>query len=324
MIPSACLNRQPLMVWNTSRTVKQTIIKGGEPHQVHTAGSGPYIPGVVSCLLRHGIDAMKRMTRDQLAAALEMLYERRNRRAYVNPDPLHCVYRFTGPEDQEIAGLIAAGLAYGRVTQIMRSLDAVFERMEPSPRRWLEAQSECNIESAFEGFQHRWTTGSELAALLVSVRGLTNRYGTLERAYLTHQRKTDETTIPALIGFCNELRGSGKNSLLPDPAKNAACKRLHLYLRWMVRCDAVDPGCWSSVDPARLVVPLDTHMHRIARQLGLTRRKQANLATALEITRAFRRIRPEDPIRYDFVLTRFGIRPERSLPQLAAELRQPA
>ena len=118
--------------------------------------------------------------------------------------------------------------------------------------------------------------------------------------------------LPALARFVGELRsyaGSVLPSLLPSPADGSACKRLNLFLRWMVRKDAVDPGPWTSVPGAKLVVPLDTHMFRIARGLGLTPRRQADLKIALEITAGFRAIRPDDPVRYDFSLTRLALNP---------------
>lgn len=264
---------------------------------------------------------MPPVSRPRLAAALELLYARRNQRAYVDPDPLQCVYRYSESVDREIAGLVAAGLAYGRVAQIMRSINAVFDTLGPSPRAWIEGTEPDDIRHSFAGFRHRWTTGPELAELLIGVQRLLLEHGTLETAFARNQATEDESSIPALIGFCNELRGQTPNSLLPDPAKNAACKRLHLYLRWMVRQDEVDPGCWRSVSPRQLVVPVDTHMHQIARHLGLTRRKPADARTALEITRAFRHMCPTDPVKYDFVLTRFGIRSELSLAQLDVELR---
>ena len=117
--------------------------------------------------------------------------------------------------------------------------------------------------------------------------------------------------IPALAEFVEELSSvfAGKpRSLLPSPRAGSACKRHNLFLRWMVRSDAVDPGGWMDIPSAKLIVPVDVHMHRISLQIGLTKRKQANLRTALEITAAFRSIAPEDPVRYDFALTRLGIR----------------
>lgn len=266
------------------------------------------------------MEPVQYIPRQQLALGLEALYRCRNRREYVNPDPLQCVYRYRQPCDREIAGLIAAGLAYGRVAQIMRNVDAVFDEFGPSPRLWVERHNPASMRRTFAGFQHRWTTGEELAAVLVGIRRLVDKYGSLESAFRCCQSPSDADTTPALTGFCDALLAGTRNSLLADPAKNGACKRLHLYLRWMVRADEVDLGCWPTIDPKLLIVPLDTHMHRIARRLRLTARRQANLPTALEVTRAFRRLNPEDPTKYDFVLTRFGIRADLSLQHLDAEL----
>jgi len=119
--------------------------------------------------------------------------------------------------------------------------------------------------------------------------------------------------VPALHLFAEELRDAAGNlegHLLPRPARGSACKRLNLFLRWMVRRDEIDPGGWDAVSPARLIVPLDTHMHRICGSLGLTKRSQADLQAALEITEAFRAFAPDDPVRYDFAISHLGIRGE--------------
>jgi uncharacterized protein (TIGR02757 family) len=123
----------------------------------------------------------------------------------------------------------------------------------------------------------------------------------------------DDTVWPTLSRFIALFRKnmpSVRNSLLPSPDKGSACKRLNLFLRWMVRKDDVDPGGWDHVPAAKLIIPLDTHMHRIGLMLHLTERKQADIKTAIEITHAFRSIAPDDPVRYDFALTRLGIRGE--------------
>ena len=114
------------------------------------------------------------------------------------------------------------------------------------------------------------------------------------------------------------------SSLLPDPDRGSACKRLHLFLKWMVRVDAVDPGGWTVLPPSALVVPVDTHMHRIGLALGLTERGQADIRTALEMTEAFSLVRPDDPVRYDFALTRFGIRPDLDMEALLSFCRLPS
>jgi len=241
--------------------------------------------------------------------ALEELYCRFNRRCSVHPDPLEFLYHYEEPEDMEVAGLAASSLAYGRVRQILRSVGEVLSRME-SPRRFVAETSAGEMRRVFKGFKHRFATGEEVAALLFGAGRLIERHGSLENAFAARMSEQDVTTVPALCAFAEELReASGLDShLLPCPSAGSACKRLHLYLRWMVRSDAVDPGCWRKIPAERLVVPLDTHMHRICRGLGFTERRQADITTALEITQGFRRFAPQDPVRYDFALTRLGIR----------------
>ena len=244
-------------------------------------------------------------------AALEALYRRYNRREFVHPDPLEFLYRYDSALDREVAGLVASALAYGRVRQILGSVTTVLERMGPSPSAFVLANTGRRFRSIFSGFRHRFTTGDDLSGLLAGSRAVLKRHGSLQACFMCGIRHEDPTILRALTLFVGELkRGStdGCGTLLPSPADGSACKRLNLFLRWMVRNDAVDPGEWPSALRRKLVVPLDTHMHGIGLALGLTRRKQADMRTAVEITESFKIIAPEDPIRYDFALTRPGIR----------------
>lgn len=243
-------------------------------------------------------------------APLERLYAWYNRRAFAHPDPVELLYGYPDVRDREIAALVASSLAYGRVAQIVRSVAMVLDKMR-SPAAFLAAASVGTLRRSFAGFRHRFTSGDDLANMLLGTKRVIARYGCLHSCFASLLEEGDEDVTPALGRFVEELRaaggGNGKH-LLPSPGKGSACKRLNLFLRWMVRKDEIDPGGWSGVPKSKLIVPLDTHMHRISVALRLTRRKQANLATALEVTAAFRSIAPEDPVRYDFALTRLGIR----------------
>ena len=249
---------------------------------------------------------------------LEELYEVYNRRRFVHPDPLEFLYEYDQPRDsaavrdREIVALIASSLAYGRVAQILRSVRDVLDRIG-SPSAFVRERTTKAIRAALRGFRHRWTTGEDVAALLVGVKSVVEEYGSLEACFVAGLGDDDETIMPALTKFVGALTtasGASRLDLLADPARGSACKRLHLFLRWMVRRDEVDPGGWDRVPQSKLVVPLDTHMHAIARGLGLTTRGQADARTALEVTAAFRRLNPRDPVKYDFALTRVGIRTE--------------
>ena len=242
---------------------------------------------------------------------LETLFCRYQNRQWVHPDPLEFLYHYDKEQDREIVGLIASSLAYGRVAQILKSVTAVLERMGTSPRDFLLSSTDTMLKDIFAGFKHRFTVAEDMIDLLRGIRDVCRRFGSLHNCFLKGYGNQQDTVYEPLCFLVNELLKSGNNTantLLPRPEKGSACKRLHLFLRWMVRNDAVDPGGWHGVSPGKLIVPLDTHMHRIGFRLGMTERKQGNLKTAMEITHAFRRISPEDPVKYDFVLTRLGIR----------------
>ena len=239
---------------------------------------------------------------------LETLYSTYNRRCYVHPDPLEFLYDFQDPLDAELVGFIASSLAYGNVKQILKSVSQALTRLGPCPSLFLLNSPFRRISEVFSGFKHRFTTGEDLARVLWGVRLVIEKHGSLQKCFLSRLRREDQTVTPALSAFVEGLLPDGCDFLIPNPGRGSACKRLNLFLRWMVRHDEVDPGGWDEVPSSKLLVPLDTHMHRIAIKLGLTKRKQADLRTAIEITEAFRKISPEDPVRYDFVLTRFGIR----------------
>ncbi|MEW6535351.1 MAG: TIGR02757 family protein [Candidatus Auribacterota bacterium] len=247
-------------------------------------------------------------------AVLDNLYTELNRREYVHPDPLEVLYEYPDVRDMEIAGLIASCLAYGRVTQILISVRKVLGMLGSSPYSFLLETDTRTIAHMARGFKHRFTTDGELFSFLSGIKNILHQYGSLEHCFLSYYTESDDTILPALTGFVRSIRGDGGryNSLLPDPSLNSACKRLMLYLRWMARHDAVDPGGWH-IPTGKLIIPLDVHMHRISTLLGLTARKQADMRTALEITGAFKSVNTNDPVKYDFALTRLGIRQDTDL-----------
>ena len=253
--------------------------------------------------------------------AFEDLYREFNRREFVSPDPLQFLYDYQDPFDREIVGLIASSLAYGRVAQILKSVSRVLERM-PGPYGFIMNTGRKGLRDALAGFKHRFTTGDDVAEMLYGIKTAIERHGTLQECFMSGFKSNDTTILPALERFVQELTRpvrSGGSYLLPCPSKGSACKRMNLFLRWMVRNDEVDPGGWRKVPRSALVIPLDTHMDNICRKLGITSRKQANMKTALEITEFFRGICPEDPVKYDFALTRLGILSHTDLPGFIAK-----
>lgn len=229
---------------------------------------------------------------------------------------------YADPADREIAGLTAACLALGSAPLIVRAARQALAPLGPHPARALESLPDDELSAIYSGFRYRFFGGEDLAALLSAIRNARRAYGSLEALFRAGDDPAEPTILRGADRFAAALedlagdrwtRPSGKSAwrdnLLPRPSRGSACKRLFLYLRWMVRKDAVDPGGWIGVSPARLIVPLDTHMGAACRRLGLLARKADDLRAALEVTEAFRRFRPDDPVRYDFALTRPGIHP---------------
>jgi len=247
---------------------------------------------------------------------LEQLYAHYNSRKWVHPDPLEFLYDYGDLKDREVAGLIASSLAYGRVAQILKSVSGVLGKMGPSPYDFLMSATPSSLRCTYSDFKHRFTTGEELAMMLIGAKSVIERFGSLYNCFLSGFNDDDDTILTGLSFLVNAIRtnlNSRNNSLLPLPEKGSSCKRWNLFLRWMVRRDHVDPGGWDRVNPAKLIIPVDTHMYRICLLLKLTGRKNADMRTAKEITFAFRKIVPEDPVRYDFALTRLGIRTDADL-----------
>ncbi|HOA04921.1 MAG TPA: TIGR02757 family protein [Candidatus Fermentibacter daniensis] len=254
-----------------------------------------------------------------LAKSLDGLYERFNRREFVEPDPLQFLYSYPDPADREIAALAASSLAYGRVEQIIRSVSRLLTALGPEPAAFLR---ECRSHREAAGaclFRHRFTPGEEMAAILFAAASVQRSGGGSLQETFRGARSSREAGI-LLIEAIHREAGLERSSMLPHPSLGSACKRLHLMFRWMVRSDGVDPGGWDALRPADLLVPLDVHMHRAGLLLGMTTRRQADARTVDEITEGFRRIRPDDPVRYDFALTRFGIRRELTREDLLREL----
>ncbi|MFH0997761.1 MAG: TIGR02757 family protein [Pseudomonadota bacterium] len=241
---------------------------------------------------------------------LDALYDQYNRRERVYPDPLVFLYSYADIRDREIVGLLASSLAYGRVAQIYKSLCCVLEKMGHSPLSFLNRSTRRSLTAAYSGFSHRFATSGDLVNLMLAIKDILNRYGSIHGCFVSGLTIEDETVLPALTRFVAALTAGnalGLGHLIPLPERGSACKRLNLFLRWMVRRDDVDPGGWDQVPASKLIIPLDVHMHRVGVYLRFTRRKQADMRTALEITRAFSRMIPEDPLRYDFTLCRMGM-----------------
>jgi uncharacterized protein (TIGR02757 family) len=250
-----------------------------------------------------------------LGAALDRLYD-----AFNAPDaaldPIQIVRRYPRVDDREIVAFVAAGLAFGRVASVMNSVEALCQVLGTRPARYVREFEPARDGAPLQRLVHRWTRGRDFVALVCVLRDLLETHGSLEAAMAGGLDPASPTVGAALERFgslartCDVRAAYGRHVparagvwyFFARPSAGSACKRLNLFLRWMVRQDRVDPGGWTRLRPADLIVPLDTHTIRAGRCLGLTRRATPGWAMAREITDALRRCDPDDPVRYDFAL----------------------
>ena len=257
-----------------------------------------------------------------LKKTLDQLYANRSQQHLAN-DPLSFCHRYTDPADQEIAALIAAVFAYGSVKVIRGSLTRIFTIMGDSPAGFIDGFDPKKQGQLCNGFKHRFNTADDLSALFWAIRLIRQQWGSIEKCFCQFHASDAITVEPALNGFCTAVmgldyrpvfgrsglpQGSSFRFLFPAPVGGSACKRLCMFLRWVVRpTDGIDLGLWQQVRPAQLVIPVDRHIERISRMLGLTNRRTPDWRMACEITAALRQFDPTDPVKYDFSICHLGI-----------------
>ena len=248
---------------------------------------------------------------------IEEIYAEYHHPKYLGLDPLVCVRRFADRGNREALGLLAASIAYGRVEIIVRNIDALIDMMGGAPADFIVNTAYRDKLKILGNFKHRFNDGLDIAALLESIKTITLEYGSLEKCFCGCMAESGGGFKGALASFTDIIRENGGRHtgkrasfeyLIPSPAKGSACKRMVLYLRWMARVDdGIDLGVWKGVPPSRLIVPVDTHVARVARGYGLTKRNSADWKMAEEITAALRKFDPEDPVKYDFALCHAGM-----------------
>ncbi len=254
-----------------------------------------------------------------LPERLDLLYHDYNRIDAVS-DPVHRVRPFTEPADREIAGFCAGALAFGRVASVLNSIDALFAVMGPRPAEFVRRFDPSAPSPVMRAIVHRWIRGDDLVALLWILRQMLEQSGSIEGFFLEGYDSAHEDIGPALDSFSRRAlaldvrraygrmpRRPGVCYFFPRPSAGSACKRLNLFLRWMIRTDEVDLGVWTRVPPSKLIVPLDTHVIRLGRCLWLTRYVSPGWKMAADVTASLRRLDPDDPVRFDFSLCHVGM-----------------
>ena len=236
-------------------------------------------------------------------------------------DPVHVVRRFPRADDREVVGFCAAGLAFGRVASVIQSVEALLHAMGPHPAAFVRGFNPVRDSGRIEPLVHRWIRGRDLVALLLVLQRMLRDAGTIEAFFTEGDDPAAPDISAGLDAFCRRALATdlsraygarmpsrpGVCNFFPRPSSGSACKRLNLFLRWMVRRDAIDLGVWTTVSPSRLVVPLDTHVIRVGRCLRLTRYISPGWRMAAEITASLRALDPNDPVRYDFSLCHLGM-----------------
>ena len=239
-------------------------------------------------------------------------------------DPVHIVRRYSRDDDREIVGFVAAALAFGRVTSVIQSIERVLAIVGPRPAAYVRRFEPRRHGQAFADVVHRWTRGADLAALMWLMRQMIDGSGSIEGFFAERYDPSAGDVGEALDSFSTRALGLdveaaygrqrsraraplGVCYFFPRPSAGSGCKRLNLFLRWMVRHDALDLGVWSRIPPAKLIVPLDTHVIRVGRCLRLTKYVSPGWPMARQITASLRALDPDDPVKYDFALCHLGM-----------------
>ncbi len=253
------------------------------------------------------------MDRTQLVDFLETYTLKYNRFEFIENDPIRIPHRFTLKEDIEIAGFLAASIAWGQRPVIIRNANRLIEMMDFSPSDFVRNCSDADLK-VFNSFKHRTFQAVDMQFFIKSLQNIYQNFGGMEKVFeqgFKTDAKTALTEFNSLFNSIAHLKRSEKH--LSNPAKNSAAKRLNMFLRWMIRSDdkGVDFGLWKNIKPSKLMLPLDVHSGRIGRGLGLLTRTQNDWKAVEEITESLRSFDATDPVKYDFALFGFGVNEDK-------------
>lgn len=256
---------------------------------------------------------------ENLKAFLDIKFDLHNDTSFINDDPITIPHRFTKQQDIEIAGFFAAILAWGTRKGIINSCNKLLNGMDNAPYDFiLNANlNEQKTFHLFKGFVHRTFNQMDLWHLLNFLQHHYSQTASLETAFSKWMQAGDENIEMALTGFHNYVFGYSEEAKeehhcrkhIATPAKKSACKRLNMFLRWMVRKDnkGVDFGIWNNINPSQLICPLDVHVARVARRLNILHRTQDDWQSALELTAYLKSLDETDPVKYDYALFGLGV-----------------
>ncbi|MCO6473697.1 MAG: TIGR02757 family protein [Melioribacteraceae bacterium] len=238
-------------------------------------------------------------------------------RTKISPDPLEFPHRFTTEADIEISAFLSSNFAYGSIRQIINSLEIAHNHMGKSPYDFIINSNERDFHNLSTKLNHRFYNPNDVKALMLALQRVYKEDRSLRRLFFLYYFETDTNIKYGLSRFSQNLLETalhfsepshGLKFMFPDPVKGSSCKRMNLFLRWMVRKDDLDFGFWKEIDTSKLIIPVDTHVAQICKQLKLTKRKIADWKMAEEITENLKLFDSKDPVKYDFAICHIGIR----------------
>ncbi|MHB8580901.1 MAG: TIGR02757 family protein [Ignavibacteriaceae bacterium] len=242
-------------------------------------------------------------------------------RSQISPDPLQFLHLFKDEKDIELIGFIASVFAYGNVSQIINSLNKILIISSHHPFEFVMNLDQKKSELVFQNFKHRFYTSTDIHSFFLLLRNVYLDYGSLKSLFNSNHESIEINIKDSINKFSehfitlaqrltpNQNLTPGLKFMFPLPDNGSACKRINLFLRWMVRRDELDLGIWSDiVNPNKLIIPVDTHVARVCKSLRLTKRKNVSWLMAEEITGNLRRFDPADPVKYDFAICHIGMR----------------
>ncbi len=241
-------------------------------------------------------------------------------RSKISPDPLQFLHLYSNTKDIEVMGFIAAVFAYGNVKQIINTLNKFVEISKNHPYRFITSFSDRKNDKGLQDLYHRFYSYKDVITLFLVMEKIYGEYGSLKNLFLKYYSDKDDNIKNALNGFShhfiNEIKvvtkhhslSQGAKFMFPLPELGSACKRKNLFLRWMVRKDDLDFGLWSEIPKDKLIIPVDTHVARVCKELKLTTRKNVDWKMAEEITENLKKFDPKDPVKYDFAICHIGMR----------------
>jgi uncharacterized protein (TIGR02757 family) len=255
-----------------------------------------------------------------LKKTLDKFYNEYNFKERITHDPIEFPHRYSDPDDIEIAGLVASCLAYGKVGLFKPVIEQILKPVGRHPADFFKDFNPGRDKKHFQGISYRFNKEEDVLCLVYMISHTLKEWGSLKNIFYHYYKPEQEDIRYALEKFANyfmdintspvygrNIRPNGLKQFFPSPESGSACKRLNLFLRWMVRTKDIDLGIWNKLSPSKLIIPLDTHIARISRCLGLTKRKASDWKTAKEITESLKKLDPEDPLKYDFALCHQGI-----------------